>query len=454
MIKKNDTYQVEILDQGIDGEGIAKIEDITIFIEGAIIGEIVDILIVKVLSTFAYGKIINIVRESKYRQEPDCLSYSKCGGCSLRHMDYGQTLKLKTEIVKNCFYKSLHRQVEINECIGMEKPLGYRNKLIYPVGYNKEKKPIIGVYAKRTHDIVPVQRCYLQNEKNEKIAKDVLKFCIENEIAPYDEESRSGILRHIIVRSGYQTGEIMLILVLNCTMFPKELELTERLIRNYPEIKTIVKNINDKDTNVILSNENITLYGRGFIYDNLGGYQFKISPNSFYQVNPIQTERLYNIATDYADLTGKETVFDLYCGIGTIGIFASRQAKKVYGIEVVQQAIRDAEENKRINGVDNIEFMTGEVENLLPMLVAKTCVDVVFLDPPRKGCDKKALDTLLSVQPKKIVYISCNSATLARDVAILEERYELGNIQPVDMFPFTSHVECVAVMVRKDNESK
>ena len=453
-MKKNETYTVEIIDQGFEGEGIAKIKEMTVFIEGAIKGEIVEILIVRVLSSFAYGKILKIIKISNNRKEEDCESYKRCGGCSLRHMNYFSTLELKQNIVKNCLYKSLHRQVDVQECIGMEKPVAYRNKLIYPVGINKDNNYVMGVYAKRTHKIIETKHCYIQNEKNEEIAKFIFDFLVKEKIEPYNEEKKTGLVRHIMIRNGHKTGEIMVILVIKNTKLSKEKELVEQLTKKYPEIKTVIKNINEKDTNVILGKQNIVIHGDGYIYDKLGEYKFKISPLSFYQVNPIQTEVLYNIATEYAQLTGKETIFDLYCGIGTIGIFASKKAKKIYGIEVVEQAIEDAKENATLNNISKCEFMVGEVEKLLPKLVKKDEADVVFLDPPRKGCDKTALDTLLEVKPKKIVYISCNPATLARDVAILEKEYIIKKVQPVDMFPYTSHVECVALLYLKGKKNK
>ncbi len=449
-MKKNETYTVKIIDQGFEGEGIAKINDMTVFIEGAIKGEIVEILIVKVLTHFAYGKILNIVNKSDSRVQEDCSSYKKCGGCNLRHIKYETTLKIKKDIVSNCFYKTLHRDVNVNDCIGMKNPIGYRNKLIYPIGIDKNGNTTMGVFAKRSHDIVNIEKCYLQNELNNKIARTVFEWIVKNNIKPYNEQNNTGAIRHVIVRSGNATGEIMVVLVMKNEKLPQEEELINTLTTKYPSIKTIVKNINDEKTNVILGRKNIVIYGEGYIYDILGKYKFKISPLSFYQVNPVQTQTLYSTAVEYANLTGEETVFDLYCGIGTIGIFASQKAKQVYGIEVVEQAIKDAKENAVINNIENTEFMVGEVERLLPELVEKQEADVVFLDPPRKGCDKKALETLLKVEPKKIVYISCNPATLARDVEILEEKYTLEKVQPVDMFPYTSHVETVTILNLKN----
>lgn len=451
-IQKNQEYVVDIIDNGYDGEGIAKINDFTIFIQGAIKGEMVKILILKVTKSFAYGKILEIISASKSRSNVDCANFSKCGGCTLRHINYKETLNIKRDIVKNCLYKELHRVVEVNDTIGMERPLYYRNKLQYPVGLNKDGKPVMGIYSQRTHNIIEIkENCYIQNEKCSEIAKYIFEFAVENNIKPYNEETSNGTLRHIVIRIGVNSNEIMVTLVVNNDDFNNEDKFIKELTKQYPEVKTIVKNYNSKNTNVILGTKNKVIYGNGYIYDMLGSYKFKISPLSFYQVNPLQTEVLYNKAVEYANLTGKETVFDLYCGIGTIGIFASAKAKKVYGIEVVPEAIEDAKENANLNKVENTEFFAGEVEKILPELIEKRKIlaDVAFIDPPRKGCDNVTIETLLKIMPQKIVYVSCNPATLARDIHLLEEKYELKQVQPVDMFGFTSHVECVTLMSRK-----
>lgn len=452
-IKKNQEYIVDIIDNGYDGEGIAKINDFTIFIQGAIKGEKVKILILKSTKSFAYGKILEIINASKNRNDVDCETFSKCGGCTLRHINYNEALNIKRDIVKNCLYKELHKNIEVNDTIGMEKPLFYRNKLQYPVGYDKTNKPVMGIYSQRTHNIIEIkQNCYIQNEKCSEIAKDIFEFTVKNNIKPYDEKTNKGILRHIVIRIGIKTNEIMVTLVVNNDKFNNEEKFIEELTKKYPEIKTIVKNYNEKNTNVILGDKNKVIYGNGYIYDLLGEYKFKISPLSFYQVNPLQTEVLYNKAIEYANLTGEETIFDLYCGIGTIGIFASAKAKKVYGIEVISEAIEDAKENAKINGVENAEFFAGEVEKILPELIEKRKISahVVFIDPPRKGCDNITMETLLKIMPQKIMYVSCNPATLARDIHLLEEKYELKQVQPVDMFPYTYYIETVTLLTLKN----
>lgn len=451
-VKKNKEYLVEIIDQGFEGEGIAKIEGFTIFIEGAIKGEKCRILIVKVTSSHAFGKLVEILEKSKYRVEPDCATYKRCGGCNLRHIDYEETLNIKQNTVQNLVNKTLNNKIKVEMTVGMGNPYNYRNKAQYPVGFDKSGEPVMGVYAKRTHEIIPMRNCMIQNPVSEKIANVVLGFFIKNNIPIYNEKNGEGLLRHIVIKVGIKTHEIMCILVLNKKELKKEKELIKVLIREFPEIKTIVKNYNMKNTNVILGNENEVIYGDGYIYDELGDYTFKISPLSFYQINPIQTEALYNIAIEMADLKKTDTLFDLYCGIGTIGIFASPYVNRVYGIEIVKQAIEDAKENANINNIRNIEFFAGDVEKVFENVLKEHNVkpDVIFVDPPRKGLDKHTIENILNIKPEKIVYISCNPASLVRDLKLLEESYEIKKIQPVDMFPFTSHVECVAVMGRRE----
>ena len=449
IIKKNSEYIVEILDNGINGEGIAKIDNFTIFVPGTIKGEKVKIIIVKVLKSYGYGKCMEIIEKSKYRTEEDCSTYKRCGGCDLRHIEYDKTLDMKQEMVQNLINKTFGaNNFYVEKTIGMGNPYNYRNKAQYPVGINKSGEPIIGVYAKRSHEIIQMNGCMIQNRVAEQIAFVIYKFLKENNIPAYDEKNQKGLFRHIVIKTGIRTHEIMCILVINGKEIPKEKELVELLIKTFPEIKSIVKNINMKNTNVILGKENINIYGDGSILDVLGDYTFKISPMSFYQVNPIQAEILYNTAIEMADLNKDEILFDLYCGIGTIGIFASKYVKQVYGIEIVEQAIEDAKENAKMNGIDNIEFMTGDVEESLEVLIKKNNVypDVIVVDPPRKGLDNNTISNILAIEPKKVIYISCNPATFVRDVKILSEKYDMKKVQPVDMFPFTSHCEVVVVL--------
>lgn len=447
-VRKNEEYIVDIIDNGFEGEGIAKIDGYTIFIPKAIKGERVKIVIVKALSSHGYGKILEIIEESKNRQELDCIAYKRCGGCSLRHINYEETLNIKQKNIENLLNKTFHNNnVKVEKVIGMGNPYNYRNKAQYPIGLNNKKEPVLGFFAERTHEIVPIKQCQIHLEISEQIAYAIYKFIKENNINVYDEKDNTGLFRHIVVKVGIRTGEIMCILVINGNKIPKEQELIEMLVKRF-NVKTIIKNINTKNTNVILGDENITINGDGFIYDILGDYTFKISANSFYQVNPVQAEVLYNTALEMANLNKDQILFDLYCGIGTIGIFTSKFVKKVYGIEIVENAIKDAKENAKLNNIDNIEFYAGDVEKTFEKLMKNKQIypDVVVVDPPRKGLDNNTINNILAVEPKKVIYISCNPATLVRDLKLMAEKYEFDKITPVDMFPYTSHVECVCVL--------
>ena len=452
-VEKNKEYLVDIIDNGYEGEGIAKIDNYTIFIPDAIKGERVKVLILKITKSHAFGKIIDIIKKSENRVEVDCLTYKRCGGCNLRHIDYNQTLVMKREIVQNLVNKNLQTDIIVKNTIGMENPYHYRNKAQYPVSLDKENKATFGVYAKRTHEIISFKECFIQNKISKDIAQFIIDYMNENNIKPYDENTQTGTIRHIVVKYGFKTDEVMCIIVSNDKKIKNEKLLVEKLINKFNNIKTIIKNINNKNTNVILGKENIILYGDGYITDRLGDYTFKISPMSFYQINPIQTEKLYKKAIDIAELTGEEILFDLYCGIGTIGIFASKYAKKVYGIEIVEEAVKDAIENAKINNVNNTEFYSGDVEKILEILLYEKKIkpDVVIVDPPRKGLDENTIKNLIKIKSKKIVYISCNPATLIRDLSKLEEHYKIKEINPFDLFPYTNHVECCAVMELKNS---
>ena len=451
-VEKNKEYEVEIIDNGYDGEGIAKIEDFTIFINGAIKGEICKILIVKVNKSYAFGKLIEIIKKSENRVQADCTTYKRCGGCSLRHIKYDSTLRMKREMVQNLVNKSLNKKVDVNNVIGMEKPYYYRNKLQYPVGKNKEGIPVMGVFASRTHEIIPTENCLIQNKKAQEVANVIFKFIKEKNISLYDEKTRKGAIRPIIVKIGIATNEIMCIIVTNEGKIANENVLVNTIASKYPEVKTIVKNINNKNTNVILGDKNIILYGDGYIYDELMEYKFKISAKSFYQTNPIQTEKLYKKAIEFANLKENDILCDLYCGIGTIGICASNKVKKVYGIEIVEEAIEAAKENAKLNNVDNIEFIAGDVEVAFKKLLEddKVKPTAIIVDPPRRGLDNITINKILETEVKKLVYVSCNPATMVRDIKMLEEKYEVKEIQPVDMFPYTSSVECVALLELKN----
>ena len=445
-VEKNKEYVVDIIDNGFQGEGIAKINNFTIFIPNAIKGEKVKIIVVKVLSSHAFGKVVEIINKSDKRKESDCTTYKRCGGCNLRHIEYEHTLKMKQNAVQSLVNKTLKTKIQVDNTIGMENPYNYRNKAQYPLGKDKDGKPVIGVFANRTHEIIPIKKCMIQNEKTQEIAKFIFDYIVKNNISIYDEKLKKGLVRHIVTKIGVKTNQIMCILVINGDEIPQEKDLVKKIVEKYPNVKTIVMNINKENTNVILGKKNITLFGDGYINDILGEYTFKISPLSFFQVNPCQTEKLYDLAVKKAQIKKEDIVFDLYCGIGTISLFVAKYAKRVYGIEIVEEAIETAKENAKINSIDNVKFMAGDVEKLLTNLIKKVETDIIIVDPPRKGLDNTSIENILNTKAKKIVYISCNPATLMRDLAKLEEKYTIKSITPVDMFPFTSHVECVTVL--------
>ena len=453
LVEKNKEYIVDIIDNGFQSEGIAKIEGFTIFIPNAIKGEKVKILIVKVLSSHAFGKILDIIETSENRVESDCTTYKRCGGCNLRHIKYEVTLEMKQNAVQSLVDKTLKTNLKVEETLGMENPYHYRNKAQYPIGFDKEDKPVIGVFANRTHEIIPIHKCYIQNEETEKLSKFIFDFIVKNKISIYNEKTRKGLIRHIVTKIGIKTNQIMCIIVINGNKIPNEQELVKEIISHFKNVKTIIKNINTKNTNVILGKENINLYGNGYIIDKLEDFIFKISPLSFYQVNPIQAEKLYKIGVESARITKNDTVFDLYCGIGTISLFMAKYAKKVYGIEIIDQAIQDAKENAKMNNMTNTEFLSGDVEEVLDTLIyeKKIIPDSIMVDPPRKGLDNRTIENILKIRPEKLVYISCNPATLVRDLAKLEDSYEVNRLKPVDMFPFTSHVECLSVLSLKSS---
>ena len=455
-VEKNKEYIVDIVDNGYEGEGIAKIDDFTIFIPNAIKGEKIKILIVKVLSSHAFGKILEILEKSEHRVDEDCTTYKRCGGCNLRHIDYEETLNMKQRVVQNLVNKSLKNKVEVKPTWGMGNPYYYRNKLQFPIGKEKNGNAIVGVFANRTHEIVQLEECMIQERQATQIAKDVVNLINKYKISVYDEKNQTGLIRHIVIKTGFRSREVMVILVINGEELPFQNEIVKELTEKYNEIVSVVLNVNNKNTNVILGEKNINILGNGYIEDFLGEYSFKISPLSFYQVNPVQAEALYNIAIENTEISKQDIVFDLYCGIGTITLFASKHAKKVYGVEIVEQAIKDAKENAKMNNVENVEFIAGDTEQILTDLIdnKKIIPDIIIVDPPRRGLDNTTINNILKIKPKKVTYISCNPATLTRDLSLLEELYEIKMIQPVDMFPFTSHVECVSVLELKESIEK
>ena len=455
MVEKNKEYIFDIISQGYEGEGIAKIDNkYPIFIEGALKGEKVKVRIVKVNKNFAYGKLMEVLEASEERVNPPCAIYKRCGGCKLQHASYKAQLDFKWDRVKDCVSKIGKLDPSIVKYpLGMEEPWRYRNKVQLPIGLiNGEVK--IGFFAPRSHDIIDMESCLIQDEIGDKVVKLTREWIEKFNIRPYNvdgEYDEKGIVRHIMIRRGFTTNEVMVVLVTNGENLPHKEEFVDLMVKNIPGIKSIIQNINSKKTNVILGLESKTLWGEDTISDYIGDFRFNISPLSFFQVNPIQTEVLYGKALEYANLTGNEEVFDAYCGTGTITLFLSQKAKKVYGVEIIPQAIDNAWINAKENKVENVEFFVGESEVVIPDLINKGVkADVVVVDPPRKGCDKKLLDAITNIDAKKIVYVSCDPSTLGRDLKVLEENgYKTLEVQPVDMFPNTAHIENVALLIKK-----
>ena len=455
MVEKNKEYIFDIISQGYEGEGIAKIDNkYPIFIEGALKGEKVKVRIVKVNKNFAYGKLMEVLEASEERVNPPCAIYKRCGGCKLQHASYKAQLDFKWDRVKDCVSKIGKLDPSIVKYpLGMEEPWRYRNKVQLPIGLiNGEVK--IGFFAPRSHDIIDMESCLIQDEIGDKVVKLTREWIEKFNIRPYNvdgEYDEKGIVRHIMIRRGFTTNEVMVVLVTNGEKLPHKEEFVDLMVKNIPGIKSVIQNINSKKTNVILGLESKTLWGEDTISDYIGDFRFNISPLSFFQVNPTQTEVLYGKALEYANLTGNEEVFDAYCGTGTITLFLSQKAKKVYGVEIIPQAIDNAWINAKENKVENVEFFVGESEVVIPDLINKGVkADVVVVDPPRKGCDKKLLDSITNIDAKKIVYVSCDPSTLGRDLQVLEENgYKTLEVQPVDMFPNTSHVENVAKLIKK-----
>lgn len=459
--KKNDICQVTIEDIGTDGEGIGKIDGFTLFIKDAVLGDKVEAKIMKAKKNYAYAKLEKVLEPSPFRVEPKCQFHKQCGGCQIQAMDYSKQLEFKHNKVRNNLIRIGGIDADYVDSImetpvGMETPFYYRNKAQFPFGKNKEEKTITGFYAGRTHSIIENTDCALGVAENQVILEKILKYMEEEKVTPYEEGTHKGLLRHALIRKGFATGQLMVCLVINGKKLPSEQKLVQSLLE-VEGMTSISVSVNTEKTNVIMGKEIRLLYGKEQIEDEIDGITFKISPLSFYQVNPVQTERIYSQAMKYADLNGDETVWDLYCGIGTISLFLARKAKHVYGVEIVPQAIEDARENAARNGIENVNFYVGKAEEVLPEKYEKEGIfaDVIVVDPPRKGCDEACLSTMVSMQPKRIVYVSCDSATLARDVKYLREHgYELMQARIFDNFPQSVHVETVALLSLKNNQPK
>ena len=447
MLSKNKEYIVDIVDIGQGGVGIGKYEGFTVFVDGGLVQDKIKVKITKSKKNYAVGDIVEIIEKSPFRVERKCSeSLRQCGGCQIQELDYQKQLDVKTNEVKQVISRiGKLDDVVIHDTLGMEHPFRYRNKAQFPI-QKKDNMPVIGFYKKKSHDLISTDECIIQHEVNDKIIKIIKTYIRAYNVSIYDEKTHKGLLRHLVTKVGFTTGEVMIVLVANGKKLPYLKELASVLKENIPGFKTLVVNVNTQKTNVILGKENIVAYGDGMIREYIGELVFEISPLSFFQVNPLQTEVLYNKALEYANLGENDTVFDIYCGIGTISLFLAQKAKKVYGIEIVEDAIKDAKRNAKINNMDNVEFYVGKAEEVVPKMYKEgKRANVVVVDPPRKGCDEKVLDTIVSMEPDRVVYVSCNPSTLARDLAYLNERgYKCHEIQPVDMFPHSMHVENVA----------
>ena len=459
-MNKNDIVTVEITDIGVSGEGIGHVDGYTLFIKDAVIGDVVEAKVMKAKKNYGYARLMKVITPSEYRVEPKCAFARRCGGCQIQEMSYDRQLVFKDQKIRG----NLERiggftkdQIDtvMQPVVGMEHPFGYRNKAQFPFGADKEGNPITGFYAGRTHDIIANTDCALGVEKNKEILEIILQYMRENKIKSYDEKTGKGLIRHVLIRYGFKTKEIMVCLVVNGKRLPKAERLIEKLIQ-IEGMTSITISPNTRRDNVIMGDSYEILWGQGYITDYIGNVKYQISPLSFYQVNPVQTEKLYRLALEYADLKGDETVWDLYCGIGTISLFLAQKAKQVYGVEIVPQAIDDAKENAKINAIDNAEFFVGKAEEVLPEYYAeyerehngKTAhADVIVVDPPRKGCDETLLETIVKMQPEKVVYVSCDSATLARDLKYLcANGYEIRMCRGVDQFPQSVHVETAVLL--------
>lgn len=459
-MNKNDIVTVEITDIGVSGEGIGHVDGYTLFIKDAVIGDVVEAKVMKAKKNYGYARLMKVITPSEYRVEPKCAFARRCGGCQIQEMSYDRQLVFKNQKIRG----NLERiggftkdQIDtvMQPVVGMEHPFGYRNKAQFPFGTDKEGNPITGFYAGRTHDIIANTDCALGVEQNKEILEIILQYMRENKIKSYDEKTGKGLIRHALIRYGFKTKEIMVCLVVNGKKLPKAERLIEKLIQ-IEGMTSITISPNTRRDNVIMGDSYEILWGQGYITDYIGNVKYQISPLSFYQVNPVQTEKLYGLALEYADLKGDETVWDLYCGIGTISLFLAQKAKQVYGVEIVPQAIDDAKENAKINAIDNAEFFVGKAEEVLPEYYAEyerehngetAHADVIVVDPPRKGCDETLLETIVKMQPEKVVYVSCDSATLARDLKYLcANGYEIKMCRGVDQFPQSVHVETVVLL--------
>ena len=455
--KKNNTVILRIEDMSQDGLGIGKAEGYALFVKDTVIGDLAKVKILKTKKNYGFARLEELLEASDKRTEPKCPLARPCGGCQLQMMKYEEQLRWKEQKVRSDLQRlGGFQEIPMEPIQGMENPFRYRNKAQFPIGYDREGKLVAGFYAGRTHTIIPADDCLLGSESNRRILGRILDWMGRYGIAAYREDTGKGLVRHALIRSGFATGEIMVCLVINGKQFPRGKELTESLTQ-IPGMTSITFSSNTRRDNVILGDSYEVLWGQDYITDSIGEIRYQISPLSFYQVNPVQTRRLYRQALEYAGLTGKETVYDLYCGIGTISLFLAQRAGKVFGVEIVPQAVEDARANARLNGITNAEFFAGRAEEIVPRQYREQGIraDVVVVDPPRKGCGEELLETMTAMAPEKIVYVSCDPATLARDLKYLCARgYELKKVRAFDQFLQTVHVETVVLLSKGEVDSK
>ena len=450
-MKKDDLVTLKIEDMGVDGEGSGHTDGCTLFVKDALIGDVINAKVMKMKKNYGYARMMEILTPSPDRVEPKCTYHKQCGGCQIQALSYEKQLEYKKKKVLNNL-RRIGGLTELPEfdVIGMDKPYCYRNKAQFPFGTDKNGNVVTGFYAGRTHSIISNTKCYLGVEENEQILEMILAHLKKYHIPAYDEQTGKGLLRHVLIRKGFTTGELMVCLILNGTRIPNVKELVAELVK-IPGMTSITINVNTKQTNVIMGQEMRSVWGQDYITDYIGDVKYQISPLSFFQVNPVQTRKLYERALEYAEVESGETVWDLYCGIGTISLFLAQKAKQVYGVEIVPQAIEDAKRNAALNGFSNAEFYVGKAEEVLPVKYREEGIkaDVIVVDPPRKGCDEALLQTIVQMRPKRVVYVSCDSATLARDLMYLvSEGYGVVKGTVVDQFPHTVHVETVCLLSR------
>ena len=449
-INKNDVLDVTFEDLTHDGAGVAKVGGYPIFVSNGLPGEQAKIKIVKVKKGYGYGRILEFYTKSPDRVEPACPIYKQCGGCQLQHLTYEAQLKFKQKQVKEVLTRiGKLENITVHPVLGMNNPWKYRNKSQVPVG-EMEDGLVAGFYQQRSHTIINMEECLIQAEENDRVVQGVKQIAGKYGIKAYNEETHTGMLRHIVTRYGRQTKDVMVVLITRTEELPQQERIIAEIYNTFPQVKSIIQNINSKRTNVIFGEKTKVLWGDEYLYDSIGGIQFAISARSFYQVNPEQTKVLYDKALEYTNLTGEETVIDAYCGIGTISLFLAQKAKKVYGVEIIPEAIDDAKRNVKLNKMNNVQFRVGKAEEIIPAWFKDGIkADVIVVDPPRKGCDIELLDTITEMKPKRVVYVSCNPGTLARDLRILEDGgFKTVEVQPVDMFPHSNHVESVVLMSR------